>query len=88
MKNFEQEIKDIKEKYNASVIDKAKAEERKSNFLTQKAEIEKQCASIGIAPENLQAERDNKLNQLQEAINSCKAKLGINKQVEDEDTPF
>lgn len=84
--SLESRIKEIKDRNSKAIIEKAKAEERLKNLQEQKAQIEKQCETLGVDPLQL----DNKIAEQAQKIEALTKKaeelLGIKE--DSDDNPF
>lgn len=86
-KNYEQEIKGLKEQYNNGVIEKAKSEERLKGLMEKKDEILKRCSDKGITPEELPAKIEESSAKLDALILKANNLFGGEQSSQDE-SPF
>ena len=85
--NLQARIKQIKDTNSKAIIEKAKAEERLKHLESQKAEIEKQCAELGVNPLELDQHIEKERQAAEKAIAEAEALLGLNNATEEE-SPF
>jgi len=71
--NIEQEIKNIKNKYQDDKIEKAKCEGRLEDLEKKKVEIVQRCEDLGIKPEELPQKIQDSTAKLEDLVGKAKA---------------
>lgn len=89
--NIEQEIKNLKAKYNNDKIEKAKCEGKLEDLENKRIDIVQRCKDAGIEPDDLPAKIQESKMRLEALIAKANELFGIDKKNgEDEydDAPF